>query len=74
MGIQTVNTDVLCNMLQGAGDAYIGALAYFLACRPELDFHEILRRSGEIATISVESAGTQTSYPLRKDLPQELFL
>ena len=49
-------------------------MSYFMACRTDLDLHEVLIRSGEIATISVESPGTQTSYARKEELPKELFL
>ena len=59
----------------GAGDAFVGALAFYLSSDSlkHLDYKEKLRRSCEIASISVQAPGTQTSYPWGKDLPQELF-
>lgn len=57
----------------GAGDAFVGALAFYQACYPNLPLHKCLERSSEIATISVQRPGTQTSYSYRKDLPQTLF-
>ncbi|XP_064623530.1 ribokinase-like [Lineus longissimus] len=57
----------------GAGDAFVGALASYLAKYPDLGMEETIRRSCEIATISVQAPGTQTSYPWKKDLPSELF-
>ncbi|XP_064623157.1 ribokinase-like [Lineus longissimus] len=57
----------------GAGDAFIGALCFYIAKYSHLSFGEKIRRSVEIATISVLSQGTQTSYPLAKDLPKELL-
>ncbi|PIK42558.1 putative ribokinase-like [Apostichopus japonicus] len=58
----------------GAGDSFIGALAYYLAHLPHLPMNEIVRRSGRIATVSVLSSGTQLSYPWKRDLPTELFV
>jgi len=55
----------------GAGDAYIGALSFYLA--KGLDFEEALRRSNVIAAESVTGHGTQTSYKLKAELPVELF-
>ncbi len=57
----------------GAGDAFIGGLAYYFAKHPELTLQEKVRRAGRIATTSVMAPGTQTSYPQSKDLPEELF-
>jgi ribokinase len=55
----------------GAGDAFVGSLAYFLASGKSLT--EAIKRSNRIAAISVQSSGTQTSFPEAKDLPTELF-
>lgn len=58
----------------GAGDAFIGSLAYFLATRPDLDLQECARRAVMIASESVKHPGTQTSFPKQSDLPKNLFL
>ncbi|MBD3307665.1 ribokinase, partial [candidate division KSB3 bacterium] len=55
----------------GAGDAFVGSLAYFLALGKSLT--EAMRRANRIAAISVQSSGTQTSFPVAKDLPAELL-
>jgi ribokinase len=56
----------------GAGDAFVGSLAYFLAAgAPLLD---ALDRANRIAAISVQSPGTQTSYPLATHLPDDLLV
>jgi ribokinase len=55
----------------GAGDAYIGSLAYFLAAGKSLT--EAMRRANAIAAISVQASGTQTSFPVAADLPRELL-
>ncbi|XP_022088584.1 ribokinase-like [Acanthaster planci] len=57
----------------GAGDCYVGALAYYLAVKPHLSLEEMSQKASYVASISVQSPGTQTSYPTRKDLPTDLF-
>ena len=52
----------LNSCIQGAGDAFVGALAYYLACHSALSFEEMIRRSGIIASCSVTAPGTQASY------------
>ena len=58
---------------QGAGDAFVGAMAYYLACHPSLVFQEVVRRCGFIASQTTMAHGTQTSY-LTHLLPPELTL
>ncbi|MCS6827075.1 MAG: ribokinase [Caldilinea sp.] len=54
----------------GAGDAFVGSLAYFLGVGlPALD---AIARANAIAAISVQRPGTQASYPRRADLPETL--
>ncbi|MFN2203365.1 MAG: ribokinase [Caldilineaceae bacterium] len=55
----------------GAGDAFVGSLAYFLAAG--LTIAEAMRRANRIAAISVQASGTQSSFPNATDLPKELF-
>jgi ribokinase len=51
----------------GAGDAFVGSLAYFLAAgRPLVDAAELANR---IAAVSVQGRGTQTSFPTAAALP-----
>ncbi|XP_065611199.1 ribokinase isoform X1 [Cyrtonyx montezumae] len=57
----------------GAGDSFVGALAFYLAYYPDLPVEEMVRKSNYIASVSVQASGTQSSYPYRKDLPQDLF-
>ncbi|XP_045142988.1 ribokinase isoform X3 [Echinops telfairi] len=57
----------------GAGDSFVGALAFYLAYYPSLPLEEMLKRSNFIAAVSVQAAGTQSSYPHKKDLPLQLF-
>ncbi len=55
----------------GAGDAFVGSLAYFLAAG--LPVTEAMQRANRIAAVSVQASGTQTSFPDAASLPQELF-
>jgi ribokinase len=55
----------------GAGDAYVGSLAYFLAAGKPMS--EAIRRASYIASISVQSVGTQVSFPVVEDLPPDLL-
>ncbi|MEM7125022.1 MAG: ribokinase [Chloroflexota bacterium] len=55
----------------GAGDAFVGSLSYFLAVG--LPLPEAMARANQVAAISVQSPGTQLSYPERSALPQELL-
>eukprot|EP00794_Sanderia_malayensis_P020308 gene20308-22300_t len=58
----------------GAGDAFVGALAFFHATRKDdLTLDEIVKRSCSIAAITVTKHGTQISYPNKSNLPQEFF-
>ncbi len=55
----------------GAGDAFVGALATFLAAgRPLVDAAE---RANAVAALSVQGRGTQTSFPSAADLPAGLL-
>jgi len=51
----------------GAGDAFVGSLAYFLAAGKPLP--EAADRANRVAAISVKGRGTQTSFPTARDLP-----
>ena len=51
----------------GAGDAFVGSLAFFLSSRVEMV--ESVRRSCCVASLTVQTKGTQASYPARTDLP-----
>jgi ribokinase len=55
----------------GAGDAFVGALAYFIGVG--LALAEAVRRANRVAAVSVQGVGTQTSFPSRSDLPEDLF-
>lgn len=63
----------LLSFFQGAGDSFVGALAFYLAYYPALPLEEMLRKANFIASISVQATGTQSSFPYKKDLPQDLF-
>lgn len=58
---------------QGAGDSFIGALAFYMAHYPTMPLEEMARRANQVAGVSVQAVGTQTSYPFKKDLPAEMF-
>ena len=51
----------------GAGDCFVGSLAHFLA--KGLDLKTSAARAVEIASISVQAKGTQTSFPTKEVLP-----
>ena len=55
----------------GAGDAFVGSMAYYLANHPGLKLTEMVRRACKVATITVQKQGTQTSsqIPILKFLP-----
>ncbi|KAK6180944.1 hypothetical protein SNE40_008905 [Patella caerulea] len=57
----------------GAGDAFLGSLAYYVACRPDISILEAIKRSNRVAAITVQYPGTQLSYKKRNELPKELF-
>jgi ribokinase len=54
----------------GAGDAFVGALAHYLDLGN--DIFESAKMASEVATISVQGKGTQSSFPGRHELPPEL--
>ncbi|TSM77414.1 Ribokinase [Bagarius yarrelli] len=58
----------------GAGDSFLGALAFYMAHYPSMPLEEMSKRANLVAAVSVQSVGTQTSYPFKKDLPAELFM
>lgn len=55
----------------GAGDAFVGSLAFFLAAGAKLA--EAMRHATQIAAISVQKPGTQTSFPRAEQLPPDLM-
>ncbi|MEZ4675639.1 MAG: ribokinase [Caldilineaceae bacterium] len=56
----------------GAGDSFVGSLAYFLAAGIALP--EAIARANQVAAISVQKPGTQASFPTRAELPAALFV
>ena len=56
----------------GAGDAFVGALAVYLAAGT-IPLPEACRRAILIASDSVQRKGSQSSYGSRATLPPELF-
>ncbi len=55
----------------GAGDAFLGSFAYFLACGRSLT--EAAARANRIAALSVLGRGTQSSFPTAEELPAGLL-
>ncbi|XP_008551445.1 ribokinase isoform X1 [Microplitis demolitor] len=58
----------------GAGDAFLGALAYFIAYHSKLTLKKQIERACQVAKKSVMKAGTQPSFPIKDELSKELFL
>lgn len=56
----------------GAGDSFVGSLAYFLALG--MPMNDAMARANRIAAVSVQAAGTQTSFPSADELPEALFV
>ncbi|KAK6056021.1 putative ribokinase, partial [Cooperia oncophora] len=54
----------------GAGDCFCGSLAYFLVCE-ELSVPDAIRKAAEIAALSVQRKGTQSSYWSREEIERE---
>ncbi|MEQ2203472.1 hypothetical protein XENOCAPTIV_030617, partial [Xenoophorus captivus] len=57
--------------LQGAGDSFIGALAFYMAHHPAMPLVEMARKANRVAAVSVQAVGTQTSFPFKRDLPYQ---
>lgn len=55
----------------GAGDSFMGSLGYFLGTGAPIT--TALERANQIASVSVQATGTQSSFPDRAALPAELF-
>jgi ribokinase len=55
----------------GAGDAFVGSLAHFLARGAVL--RDAAARANRVAAVSVTGRGTQTSFPDATELPSELL-
>lgn len=52
----------------GAGDAFVGSLAFFLSSFSDLPLPEAVRRSCAVASLTVLKKGTQASYPGRDEV------
>ncbi|GFN99006.1 ribokinase [Plakobranchus ocellatus] len=57
----------------GAGDSFIGSLAFFMCKFPHLSMAEMLKRANKIAARSVTKRGTQVSFPTASELPADLY-
>jgi ribokinase len=55
----------------GAGDAFVGALAHFLALG--LTLKSAAEKAVKVASLSVQGKGTQTSFPERSAIPAEIL-
>jgi len=55
----------------GAGDAFVGSLAYLLAAGHTLE--QAIPKANQIASVSVQSPGAQSSFPRRSDLSSSLL-
>ncbi len=55
----------------GAGDAFVGGLAHFLA--GGADLRDAAGRASRLAAITVTARGTQTSFPDAAEVPAELL-
>lgn len=62
------------NFFQGAGDCFLGALAYFLAYYPDWPLSKTVTNSCCVASLSVQRTGTQTSFPHKHELESNLFV
>ena len=52
----------------GAGDAFVGSLAHYVSKFGVNSMFKAIELATEYASISVQSKGTQSSYPFLKDL------
>ncbi|OUC41242.1 ribokinase domain protein [Trichinella nativa] len=57
----------------GAGDCFIGSLAYYNVHFEKLPFQERLRRASQVASFSVQREKAQESYLTRDELPSEML-
>jgi ribokinase len=54
----------------GAGDAFVGSFAFFLASG--LEARDAQTRAGRVASVSVQHRGAQASFPRADELPADL--
>lgn len=52
----------------GAGDAFVGSLAYLLASKKEIPLEKALEQACSLASETVKRKGTQSSYPHREQV------
>lgn len=57
----------------GAGDAFNGAFAYHYVRHRDVPLADTIKKACDVATITVQSPGTQLSYPDRADIPESLL-
>ena len=58
----------------GAGDSFIGALGHFLAKYGlTVDLSQIIGAANEIASMTVQKTGTQSSYPRKVDIGNDIL-
>lgn len=56
----------------GAGDSFVGSLAFFLGAG--LTLPQAMERANHVAAVSVQQPGTQASFPTRAQLPGAFFV
>ncbi|KAK6628019.1 hypothetical protein RUM44_010501 [Polyplax serrata] len=52
----------------GAGDAFLGALAFYLSSKPDMEMEEMIKRAHRVASLSVQKLGTQESFPSKAEV------
>ncbi|KAL3197253.1 hypothetical protein MRX96_044975 [Rhipicephalus microplus] len=57
----------------GAGDAFNGAFVYHYVRHRDVPLADTIKKACDVATITVQSPGTQLSYPERADIPESLL-
>jgi len=58
----------------GAGDCFLGALAYFMVTNPEWSLKKAISNACRVAAVSVQASGTQTSFPSKDQLDSTYFV
>lgn len=56
----------------GAGDAFIGSLAYYMARYPQNPLHQQIGAACEMAAYSVQKEGTQSSFVSKSEVVVDL--
>ena len=69
--ISVPQNDVKVKDTSGAGDCFIGSLSYFLA--KDIPIKDACRRACYCASVSVQSNGTQSSYPNKDQIPKDIL-